>query len=437
MITEKQVQKVIKEATASGKRYMELRDPGDRGAGRLILIIKPRVGKVAAEWYAVFYLLEKRRKTKLGSYPTMTIAEARRKFHAECVPAILAGEAPGSARRRQASAGTVAELFSAYVDNLRRDEKRSADLADDYLLSPASGAAKSIGADRPAAEVTPADIVPHLANIHSRGARAMANMVRSYLCAAFNFGLKAEHDFTKADIGVRWGLTSNPVAAIPSDAGARQAGNRFLLPVEVRTFWLWLDEYRRRSLLASATMLKIATGQRSEEILRISDAGYDRQKAMVNWEKTKNRLAHSIPLPYQATAILDRLPANSHGFYFPHQSDPERCAVSGSILDVLRKFLSEHSEFAPFTARDLRRTWKTLAGDAGIPKELRDRLQNHAKGGDVSSRHYDRYDYLFERRAAMAKWAAYLDLVIAGTVDQLGAREGNVVPFGGAGSAPN
>jgi len=32
----------------------------------------------------------------------------------------------------------------------------------------------------------------------------------------------------------------------------------------------------------------------------------------------------------------------------------------------------------------------------------------------------------------MAKWAAYMDLVIAGTVDQLDAREGNVVSIGTA-----
>jgi hypothetical protein len=30
------------------------------------------------------------------------------------------------------------------------------------------------------------------------------------------------------------------------------------------------------------------------------------------------------------------------------------------------------------TNRDLRRTWKTLAGKAGVPKEIRDRIQNHA-----------------------------------------------------------
>jgi integrase len=59
------------------------------------------------------------------------------------------------------------------------------------------------------------------------------------------------------------------------------------------------------------------------------------------------------------------------------------------------------------TNRDLRRTWKTLAGKAGISKEIRDRIQNHALG-DVSSRHYDRWSYMPEKRAAMKKWDAYV-----------------------------
>ena len=360
----------------------------------------------------------------------MTVAEARRIFLTEYAPAISVGQDPAVARRREASAGTVGELFAAYIDNLRRDGKRSADDVENYLLSPKHGAAKAMGTDRPAASIVPGDIVPMLAKIHTRGARVKANMVRAFISAAFNFGLKAEHDFTKADIGSRWGLKLNPVAAIPPDAGAGRPGERFLTPAEFRVVWLWLDNYCQRSRLASAAMIKMATGQRTEEILRISGAGYDRQKTMVNWGKTKNSLAHSIPLPHQAVAILDVLAPNSHGWYFPHMRDAARCAGAASVLDVLRKFLGEHPGFAPFTARDLRRTWKTLAGDAGIPKELRDRLQNHTKGGDVSSRHYDRYDYLPERRAAMAKWAAYLDLVIAGTVDQIGVREGNVVPIG-------
>jgi integrase len=433
MITEKQIQKAIREAAAGGKAGKELRDDGERGTGRLVLWIKPRGARVTAEWYAVFYRGGKRAKAKLGSYPAMSVAEARRVFLTDYAPVISGGSDPKAAKRRQTSAGTVAELFEAYVDHLRLGGKRSAKLVHGLLLSPKTGgAARAIGADRPAADITPGDIVPLLAKIHARGARVQANMVRAYLSSAFNFGLKAEHDFTKADIGARWALKINPVTAIPSDESARRVGNRFLSPAEFRTVWLWLSEFRERSRIASATMLKMATGQRTEEVLHISDTGYDRHKAMLNWEKTKNSLAHSIPIPHQAAAILDLLPCNSHGWYFPGMRDPAITAGYAAVTGVIQKFLLENPGFAPFTPRDIRRTWKTLAGDAGIPKDMRDRLQNHAKRGDVSSRHYDRYDYLPERRAAMAKWAAYLDLVISGTVDQLGAREGNVVAFGGA-----
>ena len=63
------------------------------------------------------------------------------------------------------------------------------------------------------------------------------------------------------------------------------------------------------------------------------------------------------------------------------------------------------------TPRELRRTWKTLAGKAGLTKVERDLLQNHA-AHDVNSRHYDRYDYLHEKRAAVAKWSEWFQLEI-------------------------
>jgi integrase len=63
------------------------------------------------------------------------------------------------------------------------------------------------------------------------------------------------------------------------------------------------------------------------------------------------------------------------------------------------------------TNRDLRRTWKTLAGQAGLSKELRDRLQNHTLQ-DVSSKSYDRWNYMPEKRAAMKKWNAFVQVML-------------------------
>jgi integrase len=428
MITDKQIQKAIRQAPDGGKK-IELRDPGPRGSGRLTVVVRSFPGHVAAEWYAVYYRGGRRCMAKLGSYPEMTIVAARAIFASDYVTAIAAGIEPETmARRRSQQNGTVKELFAAYVDHLRRDGKRSAHQVDLILLSK-NGAASAIGENLAASSVTPSDIVPHLAKIHKRGARVQANAVRAYILAAFAFGLRAEHDFTRASAGVRWGLKTNPAAAIPVDGGASNPGNRFLSPAEFGSLWKWLDERRPNRLAASAVMLKLAIGQRSEEIARITDSAYDRDKAMLNWDMTKNGRPHAIPLPHQATAILDAMVPTGHGFYFPHRLRPDLPATSDIFARLVDEFIAE-SGVPHFTPRDLRRTWKTLAGDAGIPKDMRDRLQNHAQGGDVSSRHYDRYDYLPERRAAMARWAAYLDLVIEGKVDQLGAQIGNVVPFG-------
>ena len=65
----------------------------------------------------------------------------------------------------------------------------------------------------------------------------------------------------------------------------------------------------------------------------------------------------------------------------------------------------EESPFTdnPFTPRGLQRTWKTRSGEVGISKDIRDRIQNHALQ-NVSSEHYDRYDYLKEKREAMESW---------------------------------
>ena len=77
MITDKQIQKTIREACANGKDAIELKDGGERGSGRLAIIVKPRrPGRMTAEWYAVLYRRGKRTKAKLGSYPAMTVAEA-------------------------------------------------------------------------------------------------------------------------------------------------------------------------------------------------------------------------------------------------------------------------------------------------------------------------------------------------------------------------
>lgn len=135
---------------------------------------------------------------------------------------------------------------------------------------------------------------------------------------------------------------------------------------------------------------------------------------------------HFLPLPRAAIELLERLRPNRDGLYFPQPNAPARAVTHFTVADLCRDYCRETGA-ASFTPRDLRRTWKTLAGLAGLDKEIRDRLQHHAMR-DVGSAHYDRYDYLREKRAAMARWSAWLDRV-------LGLSGGDVLPFVGSRSA--
>lgn len=64
-----------------------------------------------------------------------------------------------------------------------------------------------------------------------------------------------------------------------------------------------------------------------------------------------------------------------------------------------------------FQTRDLRRTWKSRAADAGVDRFTRDLIQQHSMG-DTGSRHYDRADYGRQMREAMDKWQDWLAAAI-------------------------
>ena len=357
----------------------------------------------------------------------MPLQAAREAFRREFEPAIAAGRDPRAARQeaaqRRRQAGTVEALFRAYVDHLKALGRKSWREYENALLRLSYNAADALGRDRLAADVMPADVAAHLGQMYRRGARSHADHVRSYMHAAFEWGLHADHDYRQhAGAGVRWGLTSNPVSAIPRDTAASVAGERHLSPDELVAFWRWLEG--RPGNASAVCCLQIATGQRVQMLAGLHRSQYDAGERLLEWGRagTKNATPHVLPLPRAAWDLLDGLRPNRDGLYFPQPNNPARPVTHFTVADLCREYCAETGA-QPFTPRDLRRTWKTLAGAAGLGKEIRDRLQHHAQH-DVSSRHYDRWSYLPEKRAAIARWSAWLDRLLGATGPQ-------VVPFVG------
>ena len=418
MITQSQIDGAFRRAAALpvGKK-IEIKDDGEQGAGRLALILRRGKNEVTAHWFALWWRSGRRQYTKIKSYSEMSLKEARAAFRAEYSSAISLGADPALATVRNrlndaAIEPTLEAMFKAYVANLKATGKRSAERVERILINGEEPVAKVLGGARLAASVTTAEIVMLLKQRREHGVD-MAASIRKYLNSAFNFGLKSENNYTVAHAGQTWRLKLNPVAGIPSDPEANKPGTRFLTPEEFNAYWHWCVSKRETSLLSFATLLNMATGQRIEEILKMAEPGYDSTMRTFYWAETKNEKPHLIPLPQVACDILDELkPIGPNKLYFPNKLDPSRPATADTILWLIETF-AEETEAEYFTNRDIRRTWKTLTGRAGVTKEMRDKLQNHAQH-DVGTKHYDRYDYLAEKRLAMAKWESFMNRIISG-----------------------
>lgn len=370
MITEAAIRKAIRQVEAGSKTAATLTDPAPRGAGRLALVVKP--GR--AEWYAQRWASGRRALQKLGSWPALSIAEARDR-HAG-IGATLADKA------------AVADLFDAYLQTLAG---RSAYTEALRMLAMARD---RIGGSRAARDIGPEDIVAALRPIYRERGAVTADRARSWLSAAFGWAVPAANDYTRETV-TRWGVRRNPVLDVGRDASAKRVGTHWLRPPE---FMALLDALQAgpANRTRTACLLLALTGQRGPQLRKIRADQWDSAERVLMWTAADMKLPkpHAIPVCKAAALALDALQPDADGY----------------LLRVCRSSVQELlASIGLGTARDLRRTWKTLAASAGMTKTERDQYQAHGLAADVAELHYNRYEALPEKRAALAKWEAWLE----------------------------
>lgn len=401
-LTDGQIKNALKRVAKTGKPET-LADGEGRGTGRLVLVLKPFPTRVTSNWFAQQWIDGKRKLKKMGEYPHMPLAEAREVFTRDFSTAINKGSSikvQGDTRP-----GTVGDLFAAYADWMEAAGKSSHKEARKGL----NKIADTLGRNRLARDVEPNDVVNCIRPIYERGKKAMADHVRSYIRSAYAWGIKSEHDY-RSTSPRRFNLVNNPAAGIPTEPKVR--GERWLREDEWVQMWRWLQnpDVEIHPAYPRAIMLLMLTGQRVQEICTLHADQYVKEEGMIDWSKTKNGKPHAIPLPSLAVELLDSLVPNEHGWFFPGVKDPSKSVQHTTLYSFLWR-QRDQGKFPHCTNRDMRRTFKTLAGKAGLTKEIRDRLQNHTLQ-DVSSQSYDRYNYISEKREAMDVWDTFVRQMI-------------------------
>jgi integrase len=264
-----------------------------------------------------------------------------------------------------------------------------------------------------ASDVTKQHIISILHEITARGSLVMANRMRAYLSAMFKWGIEFNDEPDAIKNNVQFYIESNPVTYVKKPLKKEAPTDRFLTESEVHTFWKALSKSGMSPHRANVFRLMLALGCRVEALsgLRWADIDWKERLITIPPERSKNGTYWVIPINDIAYDVLISNPKFSNLFLFPAKNGMEPLRLDGYSKAITR--LCQQFNIDSFTPKDLRTTFKTLSGKAGLTKEIRDRIQNHALT-DVSTKHYDRYDYLKEKRRAMVVWNDYLNHIISG-----------------------
>lgn len=402
-----------------------------RGRRQGIFVAKV-LGNGEVDFYFVYFIEGKEKSKKIGRYGNsnqgrLTLAQARTEFR--MLSSIYGSGIDPKLQERektqklaeekriqseiekkkqlQGSLGQLSEFFLDYLEKERSKKHfqnvRSAFNNDLFVID----------RDKKAADITKADIMQILHLIVERGSEIMANRMRSYLSAMFEFGIRFDHSVeSRQRGGINFSIETNPVSSIQKPVKNEKKGKRSLNEEEVRIFWQALDKSNMWISRINAFKLMLLTGSRVGEIAGLQWDEIDCKEKTINLPstRTKNKLPHVIPINDVMLEIISSTPKLNETYLFPAENNLEPLKTDGFSQAITR--LLKNTQIEPFVPRDLRRTFKTLTGKAGISKEIRDRLQNHSLQ-DVSSLHYDRYDYLKEKREAMDTWNNYFVKILS------------------------
>jgi len=331
-------------------------------------------------------------------------------------------EEQAAAERKRQLQGSFQQLIDSYIDYAQIELSKS------YYTS-AKGAfafnLKDFDTTIKADQITQEDIRAILRPIRQRGTLVMANRMRSYLSAAFAWAIELESEDTglcaPISDNVQFFIKANPVLGIGKPLKEESPADRFLSEAEINKFWQALEASGMHIHRKNILKLMLCTGARVEALagLRWQEVDLNQRFIHIPPARSKNGLDWIIPLNDIAFDILNTTPRLHNELVFPANNGLEPLRADG--INQATGRLCEQADIAVFTPRDLRRTFKTLSGKAGLSKEIRDKIQNHVLS-DVSTKHYDMYDYFDEKQEALKLWNVALGRIIDGTYAEVGLK---------------
>lgn len=386
-----------RKAKATGKRA-RLYDTGG-----MYLEIAPAGGK----WWRLKYrFAQKEKLLSLGTYPEVTLAEARIKRD-EARKQLRGGIDPSA--HRKALRSSAAEAAANTVKTIGEEWLQK--FEPTWAPSHARGVRARLENDafpwigsRPISEVTPPEVLAVLRRIEARGRLESAHRVRIALSMIFRFAIatgRAERDVTADLRGALAPVKVKHMAAVTEPAKLAE-----LLRV------IWGYDTEGTPVVAAALRLAPMLFVRPGELRTARWADIDLAKAEWRFVASKTKTPHIVPLAKQAVAVLQGLQplTGSCPYVFPSLRSRQRPMSDAAINAALRRLGVPK---ATASGHGFRATARTLLDEVlGFRVDLIEAQLAHAVR-DPNGRAYNRTAFLAERKAMMQRWADYLNELAA------------------------
>ena len=367
-------------------------------------------------WRWKYRIAGREKLLALGSYPDVTLADARE----ACAAARrqrAAGIDPGEERQRakrahQQAAAVVADTFGAVAaawlaQREAHGETASTTIIKDrwrletYLLPPL--------ADRPITAISPLELRDVLRAIEAAGKRETASRCKITAGQVFRWAVlegKAEIDPTGALRGLFTTPTPTHRAAITE-------------PAQIGALLRAIDGFAGQHVTRCALRLAPLVFVRPGELRKATWPEFDLAGAIwrIPAERMKMKAPHLVPLSTQAVDVLRDLQrlTGAEPYIFPALGRRGRCMSENTVNAALRSLGYGSDEM---TGHGFRSMAATRLNEMGWNADAIERQLAHAETNKVRAAYTHAAQYLDERKRMMQAWADYLD----------GLKRGNGLP---------
>jgi len=373
-------------------------------SGGLYLLVNPNGRKY---WRLKYRFLGKEKLMALGTYPAVTLMEAREMR--DKAKKLLASIPPIDPMAQKEEAYTLALRHaenSFKTVALEWHENNKARWSEGYALKIMRcleiNLFPEIG-NKPIAHITPPQLLECLRKIEKRDALDIAAKCKQISGMVFRYGIqtgKCERD-AAADLkgALKTRKTKHYAAFDAKD-----------LPEFLKT--LERNEARLFERTRRAIWLSLLTFQRPGEIRQAqwSEIDFDEKVWRISAEKMKMRRAHIVPLSKQAIAVLKEQQLETAqlntDWVFPSQVRPKKPMSDGTVNTALKR-LGFDGYTVAHGFRALART--TIREELGYDSEVIEKQLAHKTRNPLGEA-YDRTQFLPQRKKMMQEWADYLDI---------------------------